>query len=43
MSTPLRAVRINEELWRSAAAKASERGETLSDVIRRALEEYGSK
>jgi predicted HicB family RNase H-like nuclease len=35
-----RAVRVPGELWDAAKAKAAERGETVSDVIRRALERY---
>jgi len=38
--TTLRNIRIAEPLWTAALAKARERGETLSDVIRRALDEY---
>lgn len=38
--TPARAVRIEDGLWLAAQAKAAERGETVSDVIRRALQRY---
>jgi membrane protein implicated in regulation of membrane protease activity len=38
--TPARAVRIEDSLWRAAQEKAAERGETVSDVIRRALQRY---
>ena len=38
--TPLRNVRVSDELWQAAQAKAEERGETVSDVIRQALERY---
>lgn len=38
--TPLRNVRVADDLWHAAMTKAVERGETLSDVIRRALERY---
>lgn len=38
--TPLHAVRVTDELWQAALAKATERGETVSDVIRRALQRY---
>lgn len=38
--TPARAVRIEDDLWRAAQEKAAERGETVSDVIRRALRRY---
>jgi hypothetical protein len=35
-----RNVRINDELWNAALVAARSRNETLSDVIRRKLEEY---
>jgi len=35
-----KAVRVPDELWRAAQAKAVERGEYLSEVIRKALERY---
>ena len=35
-----KAVRVPDELWRAAQAKADERGEYLSEVIRKALERY---
>lgn len=38
--TPLRSVRIPDELWHAAQAAAKENGEVLSDVIRAALERY---
>ena len=38
--TPPRSVRIPTPLWEAAKAKAEERGETLTDVIVRALERY---
>jgi predicted CopG family antitoxin len=38
--TPSRNVRVSDDLWHAALAKAVERGESLSDVIRRALERY---
>ena len=38
--TTARNVRISDDLWTAALAKADERGEVLSEVIRRALEEY---
>lgn len=38
--TPARSVRIPDELWRAALHKAEERGESVSDVLRRALERY---
>lgn len=38
--TPGRLVRVDEALWRASQAKARENGETVSEVIRRALREY---
>lgn len=38
--TDRRTVRIAPETWDAARAVAAERGETVSDVIRRALVEY---
>ena len=38
--TPLRSIRISDTLWKAAQAKAEERGETVTDVIRAALERY---
>jgi hypothetical protein len=38
--TPLRNVRVEDELWRKSKEKALMKGETVSDVIRRALERY---
>lgn len=38
--TPARAVRVEDDLWRAAQRQAADRGETVSDVIRRALERY---
>ena len=38
--TPLRSVRIPDDLWQAAQTRAAERGESVSDVIRRALERY---
>lgn len=39
-NTPPRAVRVSDDLWAAALAKADERDETVTDVIRRALERY---
>ena len=39
-SNPARAVRIEDELWEAAKKRAAERGETVSDAIRRFLERY---
>jgi hypothetical protein len=38
--TPNRVVRVEDELWDAAKAKAAERGETVSDAVRRALKRY---
>lgn len=38
--TPTRAVRVEDGLWRAAQTKAAERGESVSDVVRRALLAY---
>lgn len=40
---PLRSVRVSDAVWKSAQAKADERGENLSEVIRKALERYANK
>jgi predicted CopG family antitoxin len=41
--TPSRAIRIDDDLWSAALTKAGERGETVSEVIRRALRRYVSR
>lgn len=38
--TPLKSFRIPAALYEAAQAKAEERGETVTDVVRRALERY---
>ena len=38
--TPMRAIRVPDELWKAAQEIARERGETLSDVIRDGLTQY---
>jgi hypothetical protein len=38
--TPARSVRVGVSLWEAAKARAAERGETVSDVLVRALQEY---
>ena len=35
-----RSVKVEDELWAAALAKADERGEVLSEVIREALRRY---
>lgn len=37
---PTRNIRVPDVLWAAAKAKADERGDNLSEVIRRALERY---
>lgn len=37
---PARAIRISDELWEKAKKRANEKGETVSEVVRRALERY---
>ena len=38
--TPLRAIRVPDDLWDAALRHAQQRGDTLSDVIRDALRSY---
>jgi hypothetical protein len=38
--TPARSVRVPDDLWAAAKAKAEERGETVTDALVRALERY---
>jgi hypothetical protein len=38
--TPARSVRVGADLWDAVKVKADERGETVTDVIVRALERY---
>lgn len=37
---PLRSVRVSDEVWQAATETAAARGESVSEVIRRALELY---
>ena len=37
---PARAIRVEDKLWHAALAKAAERGETVSGIVRAALERY---
>ncbi len=39
----MRSLRVPEALWLAAKAKADERQENISDVIREALERYVSR
>lgn len=38
--TPARSIRVGVLLWEAAKAKAAERGESVTDVVIRALESY---
>ena len=40
VETKGRKIRIDDELWQAALAKAATRRETVSDVVRRALLAY---
>jgi len=39
-NTTARAIRVPDNLWEQALAAAHERGETVSEVVRVALERY---
>lgn len=39
--TPMRGIRVPDAEWKAAQAVAAERGETLTDAIRRFLRRYG--
>ena len=39
-ATPLRNVRVSDDVWLAARKVAAARGETVSDVVVRALERY---
>lgn len=39
-NTKVRGVRVDDELWEAALAKAKDRRESVADVIRRALLAY---
>jgi hypothetical protein len=41
--TPRRSVRVRDALWEAAKAKAEREGETVTDVLVRALRDYVSK
>lgn len=38
--TPLRTIRVPDDVWLAAQERAAELGETVSEVVRRALREY---
>lgn len=37
---PARTIRVPDDLWRKARAKADEKGETVSEAVRKFLERY---
>lgn len=37
---PQRVIRVPDRLWEAAKAKADERGETVSEAVRKFLERY---
>jgi antitoxin component of RelBE/YafQ-DinJ toxin-antitoxin module len=39
-TNPARAVRVEDELWEAAMERAAERGETVSEAIRKFLRRY---
>jgi hypothetical protein len=39
---PLRSVRVSEDVWTAATTTAAARGESVSEVIRRALADYAT-
>lgn len=39
-ATPTRSVRVPDELWQAALRVAHDRGETVTEVVLRALERY---
>ncbi|KAF0959800.1 MULTISPECIES: hypothetical protein [Rhodococcus] len=40
MATPLRNIRVSDELWQAAQAKAAQEGTTVTTVIVEALKAY---
>jgi len=42
-NTPLRAIRVPADVWEPAQERAAEKGETMTDVVRRALIEYTNR
>jgi predicted transcriptional regulator len=38
-----KSIRVPDALWAAAQAKADQRGDNLSEIIRRALERYVSR
>lgn len=40
-NTPIRAIRVPEDVWRAAQAEAELRGESVSEAVVRFLKRYG--
>jgi hypothetical protein len=40
MTTPLRTIRVSDDLWKAVQAKAKDEGETVTAVILKQLEEW---
>lgn len=38
--TPLRTIRVDDDLWRKAQQRAEAEGRTVSDIVREALRKY---
>ena len=43
MATPLRTIRVPDELWKAAQAKAKDEGETVTAIILQHLESWLQK
>lgn len=41
--TPQRSVRVPDRVWKKAKKKAAKRGQSLSEVVRQALEKYAEE
>ena len=41
--TPLRSVRVPDDVWQAAKAEAERRGETVTDAVVRSLRRYGRR
>lgn len=40
---PLRTVRVPDDVWQAAKTRAAEQGETVTDVLLRALRQYNKE
>lgn len=38
-----RSIKVSDDLWEAAKKRADEKGETISHVVRRALERYAKR